>query len=302
MSYTFIKTNRYPYLSPLRYPGGKAILYPLLRDLVKLNCPVGGVYCEPYAGGAGGAMELLFNDDVEEVHLNDKDYHIYCFWDTVLNESGWLTDQVASCDIDMTEWYRQRDVYCNPSAYSRRQIGFSTFFLNRCNRGGILPKAGPIGGFGQKGTYKINARFNRDSLIERLLSVAAQRERINFANLDAVEFMEQQFRHVRSKRLLMYIDPPYYVQGEGLYLNHYKHDDHVTIARLLESRRHRNWILSYDNAPAIRNLYSDLSMLTFDLRYTVQTVALAKEVMVFGDCVEVPPEVRALILRPHNKN
>jgi putative adenine-specific DNA methyltransferase len=39
--------------------------------------------------------------------------------------------------------------------------------MNRTNRSGIL-KAGVIGGKNQNGTYKIDARFNKNSIIERI--------------------------------------------------------------------------------------------------------------------------------------
>ena len=48
-------------ISPLRYPGGKTKLYSFVKELIKVNqCKT---YIEPYAGGAGVALKLLFNND-----------------------------------------------------------------------------------------------------------------------------------------------------------------------------------------------------------------------------------------------
>lgn len=290
--YRFTKTNRYPYFSPLRYPGGKAILYPLLRDLVKMNLGKSAVYSEPYGGGAGAALELLFNGIVEEIKLNDRDVHIYAFWETVLNDTDWLIDRIDRTHVTLTEWKRQRIVFDNYRCHALRDVAFSTFFLNRCNRGGILPKAGPIGGFEQKGNYLINARFNKDGLISRILSIAEKRDQISFENLDAMEFISNRLRDYRNSRILLYIDPPYYLQGEGLYFNHYTSSDHKAIATFLKSKRHRNWVLSYDNEEPILKLYKGMSTLYFDLQYSLQNVSVAKEIMVFSDSLNVPVEVR----------
>ena len=68
------------YKTPLRYPGGKQRLAPFIRELLTANNLLGTEYAEPYAGGAGIAMELLINGEVSRIHLNDKDYAVYCFW------------------------------------------------------------------------------------------------------------------------------------------------------------------------------------------------------------------------------
>lgn len=254
------------------------------------------MYCEPYAGGAGGALELLFNDDVEQVKLNDKDYHIFAFWNVLLNDSEWLIDRIIDVNVNIEEWHRQRAIFDRYKSHSKREVAFATFFLNRCNRGGILLKAGPIGGFEQNGNYLIDARFNKDRLVERIKMIAERRDQISFGCEDAIPFIQTCFSSFRNSRLLMYIDPPYYVQGSSLYLNYYDHDAHKEIALLLRSRRHRNWVLSYDNVIPIVEFYKGIRMLHFDLQYSLQNVTLAKEIMVFSDSLEAPVAVSNLFM------
>ena len=55
--------------SPLRYPGGKQILARVLAHLIQINGREGGIYAEPYAGGAGAALSLLFGEHVERLML-----------------------------------------------------------------------------------------------------------------------------------------------------------------------------------------------------------------------------------------
>ena len=49
--------------SPLRYPGGKARIFPFVSNLIYENNLIGCSYAEPYAGGAGLALRLLFEEN-----------------------------------------------------------------------------------------------------------------------------------------------------------------------------------------------------------------------------------------------
>ena len=73
--------------SPLRYPGGKAKLYNLVKKVLIKNDLLGGTYVEPFAGGAGLAIKLLMENDVKRIVLNDLDPAIFCFWKVILNQT-----------------------------------------------------------------------------------------------------------------------------------------------------------------------------------------------------------------------
>ena len=151
--------------SPLRYPGGKVKLYTFMSNLINENTDNPPVYVEPFAGGAGLALELLFNGVVNRVKINDFDPAIYSFWYSITTEETFhlFVDYLDKVEVNIEEWYHQKDIYLNQSNHSQLELGFATFFLNRCNRSGIL-KAGPIGGKKQDGKYKIDCRFNKDKL------------------------------------------------------------------------------------------------------------------------------------------
>ena len=53
--------RRLNHFTPLRYPGGKAKLAPFVKSLLAENALDDGVYIEPFAGGAGIAMQLLLH-------------------------------------------------------------------------------------------------------------------------------------------------------------------------------------------------------------------------------------------------
>ncbi len=142
------------FISPLRYPGGKANLFNLLKGIIELNNLRGCIYFEPYAGGAGAALNLLYNNVVSEIHINDLDKRVFAFWKAVLQETERFVDLVFSVPLSIEEWLKQRAICMRADEYDLFDIGFATFYINRCNRSGVLINAGPIGGYQQAGKWK----------------------------------------------------------------------------------------------------------------------------------------------------
>jgi DNA adenine methylase len=273
--------------SPLRYPGGKGRLTRFVIDLIETNGLVGGHYAEPYAGGAGIAISLLYLEYASRIHLNDVDPAVYSFWKSVLDHTEALNKLVKETPLTLEERLRQKAVYRDPDA-GTLALGFATFYLNRTNRSGII-HGGVIGGAKQEGAYKIDARFNRTELARRIEKVASYAPRITLQNKDAAEFIAVDLRFLPQKSLI-YLDPPYYANGHRLYRNTYKHPDHAKIAQIAEAISHP-WIASYDNAPEICELYSKFRQQTFGLGYSANTRYEGTEVMIFGEGVAIPGAV-----------
>lgn len=274
------------FLSPLRYPGGKAKLAPYIQKLINSNNLYDGVYVEPYAGGASVALSLLFGEFVDRVIINDKDRSIYSFWYSVINETDNLCRLISDTSVNVDEWYRQKQVQDNKDKEDLLALGFSTFFLNRTNRSGIL-KAGVIGGLNQQGNYKIDARFKKQDLIKRILQIAEYSERIGLYNEDAVIFLKQMKVSLPAKSLL-YLDPPYYVKGRGLYLNYYKDSDHQLIVDTLMAFNDFKWVVTYDNVPYIEALYKNFRKSTFELNYSASNSGKGTELMIYSDNLIIP--------------
>jgi DNA adenine methylase len=270
--------------SPLRYPGGKGRLAQFVADLVDANRLGGSHYIEPFAGGAGAAITLLSLEYVSHIHINDLNRSIHAFWHAVLNDSEELCARIRDTRVTMAEWRRQRALQDNSNA-TLIDLAFSTFFLNRTNRSGII-RGGVIGGQAQDGEWKLNARFNRDDLILRIEKIARLRHRITLYRHDAAKFISRVLPGL-PRRALVYLDPPYYVRGKGLYEDHYNHDDHVEIESLVKSIK-QHWIVSYDDTSTIRSLYSDFRQKTFDLHYTAQSRYRGSEVMIFDNDLLIP--------------
>lgn len=273
--------------SPLRYPGGKAAILNMVSKIITDNGLEDGDYAEPYAGGAGLALSLLFNDMVSTIHLNDLDRSIWCFWDAVLNHTDQFIDKIRSTDVNMDEWYKQRHIQQNKSDYPDFDLAFSSFFLNRTNRSGIILKAGVIGGLNQEGKYKLDCRYNKDNLIERIQRISQYKHRIKLYNLDAVEFIKTLDASLPSNSLFC-IDPPYFVKGATLYTNFYNPEDHKELADLIMGLKH-SWILTYDDAEQIQRLYQTHPQYKFNLNYFAAKKRKGTELLITSKDIEICP-------------
>jgi len=275
--------------SPLRYPGGKAVLSEFLATVIEVNGIRDCVYAEPYAGGAGAAINLLLAGKVERIILNDADRNIWAFWKAILDNTDEFLARIEVTPITVAEWMRQREIYETPRHRTTLERGFAAFFLNRCNRSGILTNGGVIGGLNQDGKWKIDARFNRVELKHRIERIAAFRDKIQVANLDAIEFLQ---RHVLSgedrSRFFVYLDPPYFVKGSRLYLNYYEPGDHTILARILKRIQRVKWLVTYDNVEEIRALYEWCNIVDFHLRYSAHSSRQGSELVICDKTLVLP--------------
>jgi len=285
------RVSKRPLISPLRYPGGKAALYPRLREIIRSNGFAGCTYVEPYAGGAGAALSLLVTGQVERIEINDLDPAIAAFWSTVVHEPDFLAHQIRKAKLNVREWQKQKAIYREADASNPTTLGFATFYLNRTNRSGVL-NGGPIGGLDQTGNYKIDARFNREGLTERIRIISLYAEKIQVTSRDGLEIIRDA---CRRRNTFVYADPPYFEKAGSLYLNAFRPSDHEALAKLLNQRAQKTWVLTYDNVPQVGELYPDRARHTFGLHYSAHRVLRATEVMVVSDSLNVKAEDEYLL-------
>lgn len=275
------------FFTPLRYPGGKSKLAYYVIALLEENNLIGGHYIEPFAGGAGVALQLLLKGQVASIHINDFDPAVYAFWKACTEQPDALCQLIQDTPVTMQEWHKQREIMLNPNkSTSLLEQGFATFFINRTNRSGILT-AGVIGGKAQAGKWKLTERFNKTSLIKRIRKIANFADSIEVTQLDAAELLNKLTTNLPEKSLI-YLDPPYYLKGQELYRNFYEHNDHVNIANKMRKIKNLHWIVSYDNNIEIANIYKDYRQKVFDLQYTAQQKRMGSEIMIFGDSIKIP--------------
>lgn len=266
------------YNSPLRYPGGKTKLVAYVLETLEINDLIGGTYVEPFAGGAGIAWYLLLNEKVKYIFINDINPSVYSFWHSVLYSTSELKQLIIDTPVTIDEWFKQKQVQECPDS-SVLDLGFSTFFLNRTNRSGII-KGGVMGGKNQDGKYKLDCRYNKEKLIQQIESIAKLRDRVTLTKKDARDFLVHDIKNIENKCLIN-IDPPYYVKGKGLYQNFFEHNDHYELSNVIRTLN-RPWIVTYDNTPEINEIYNDLEPLPFNLTYTAQVKRKGSEVIIYS--------------------
>lgn len=283
------------YDSPLRYPGGKVSLAPFLAKTIALNGLSGCAYFEPYAGGAGAALRLLREGVVSELRLNDLDPCITAFWQAALNQPQRFADAILSVPLSITEWRRQQDICLRADRRIPFELGFAAFYLNRCNRSGVLLGAAPVGGYTQAGKWKIDARFNRENLAKRIFSISRYRKQIHITNMDAIAFLVKHLPRGRErKRVFAYLDPPYHSNGDRLYLNFYKEQDHKNLACYIQRQGTLKWVMSYDDTPFVRKIYSTYVISHFSLQYSLQRKQQARELVIAPSHVRLPASVASI--------
>lgn len=271
--------------TPLRYPGGKSKLGPFLAEVFKTNKLIDGTYGEPYAGGAGAGLYLLFRGYASRFLLNDIDRAVVSFWRAVLNDNERFARRIERVPLSVQEWDRQKETY--GTARQSFELGFAFFYLNRTNRSGIM-NAGPIGGRDQSGDWSIDARFAREDLARRVRALAPFRRAISVTRLDALDFLASTTRDGAVQRTLIYLDPPYFHKGCQLYTNYYSVADHSTIATRLRGAA-VPWLMTYDDCPEIRKLYRRLRIYESEVSYSARAVTRGREIVVLSPGLKLPP-------------
>lgn len=277
-----------PSLSPLRYPGGKASFTDFFARLLSVNQLAGGLYAEPFAGGAGAAIGLLVGGHVDRIAINDADPRVFAFWKSALENTKRFISLIETTPLTIDEWERQRAIYLNPKGKSLLRLGFAAFYLNRCNRSGIMVNGGPIGGKLQTGNWKLDARFDRARLVERISRVADYRDRIEVSCEDAKDFIDRVPAIAGREPAFVYLDPPYYVKGSRLYMNHFTHADHAGLAAHVRDCAKFSWIMTYDDVPEIRQLYSWAKCQDFGLMYSAYEKRKGGEVLISPSGLKLP--------------
>ncbi|MEU8194405.1 DNA adenine methylase [Microbispora amethystogenes] len=265
---------RHSVISPLRYPGAKRQLVPVIEELIAANIPPPRLLVEPFCGGATTTLRLLGSGAVEHGILADVDPLVASFWRTASFDAKWLVDAMYELDITVEAW----DKWRASSPTARRDRALKCLFLNRTTFSGILHgRAGPIGGRAQASPYKIDCRFGREGLARRINGVAdlaATGRLLDVWQCDwrtALARVSKSFGNLDEAEIMFYLDPPYVEKAPWLYEWSFESAEHTKLAATLRSGLSYRWLLSYDDTPTVRALYggdSSYTTLHVSYRYT----------------------------------
>lgn len=238
-------------LSPLRYPGAKRQLTPVIESIIRANVPPPRLLVEPFCGGATTSLRLVGSGAVEHVILADKDPLVASFWYTAAFDTTWLINRMKEEEVTVARWDWWRAY--EPS--SRRDQALKCLFLNRTTFSGILHgRAGPIGGRSQTSDYKIDCRFGKNGLERRIRAIGNLADTGRIIDVwwgewrTTLERITQEYQHLDSSEIAVYLDPPYVEKAPYLYEWSFADQGHKDLAEALRGCDDFRWLLSSGSA------------------------------------------------------
>ena len=265
-------------LSPLRYPGSKADLVPVIAQILATQNFAGRPLIEPYAGSASVSLGLVESGVVPTAVIGEQDPLLYSFWQSVFHNTDELLERFIDLPITLETWRRLRPLLQvkDPALIKDQvELGLAGLFFNRANFSGIL-NGGPIGGMHQQSEYKIDCRTNKDEIISRVLAISTLHNKIEVFFGDAISLINSRKNRTRD---VLYIDPPYYVQGESLYRYYYRLKDHKCLAEALTATKAK-WLVSYDDHHVIEFLYENYNIRRHAFRYSARKPKKHNELLI----------------------
>lgn len=253
-----LNRNTVSIMSPLRYPGSKRRLAHYIKRAIELNGLRPSLFVEPFAGGASVALQLLKDEVVESIGLADLDPLVAAFWQVTFYDTDWLVNQVLTIDVTIDKWREFKySTHAGP-----RDKALACLFLNRTSFSGILaPSAGPIGGTKQTSEYRLDCRFPRETIVKRILDIASLADRVKFVwncswRDTILEIEQMQSSAAPPSSVFFYFDPPFFEKAERLYTFYFSDSDHECLRDVI-SELEDCWVLSYDVADKLKELYAD---------------------------------------------
>lgn len=180
----------------LKWPGGKAWIAPLLKQIVEMEMSHEGTYFEPFFGGGAVFFALCPKRAV----LSDVNTRLIEFYQTVQREADTVIQKVWRFSNSKECYYRVRGM--RPRSESGRAAQF--LFLNRTCWGGVfrLNRAG-----------EFNVPFgNSGRVICRQQSIVDARVALTGVSLRCSDFQETINKAERGD--VVYADPPYTTLGQ----------------------------------------------------------------------------------------
>lgn len=267
--------------SILRYPGGKRKSILTFAEYLFSNNSNIDILVEPFAGSASFSIALLEHGLVKKIALSDLDELIASMWKVIFSDDAQkLANKIRKAKIDINTWKKVKK--SNPKNLINK--AFKCIYLNRTSFSGILRnEVGPMGGHQQAGLYKIDCRFNKDRIADRICELSKLQDKVLFVEAQCYKTTIMQITEIANQsnanlNIFWYFDPPYYYKANKLYRHFFNHCDHLEFQNiLLESSFKWKWLLSYDYAQEIADLYSDNSKCMYlNTMYTAAAKGSAK--------------------------
>ena len=240
--------------SPLRYPGGKSRAVERIAGLI----PSFTEFREPFVGGGSVFIYLKQKFPDKKFWINDKYAELAIFWKILRSDSTKLIEQIWNWKRKFSEG-KELFYFLRGKIKDFDEIETATafFVFNRITFSGTTE----AGGFSVQAFEK---RFT-DSSIERLGTMPDVLADVKITNFDYEKVILE-----KGENVFLFLDPPYFsATNSALYGkngNLHKTFDHTRFAETLKKCPHR-WLLTYDDSPFVRELFSFANIETWSLMY-----------------------------------
>lgn len=246
--------------SPLRYPGGKARAVNIILSLIDAETKV---LASPFMGG--GSIEIAAAHLGIQVYGYDLFEPLVVFWRELLKDAHRLADKAEEYyPLPKSQFYKlQKTVIVDP--LERAAVFYA---LNRSSFSGVTLSGG---------MSPDHPRFTKSSL-NYLRNFKCPNLQVSYG-----DFTETINKHSSD---LLYLDPPYWISSNlyGKKGNTHKDFDHEKLNQLLKKRN--KWILSYNNCPEIKSLYSDFYCFEPKWKYGMSNDKESRELLIVSSDIE----------------
>lgn len=246
--------------SPLRYPGGKSRAAKLLATLT----PEFDEYREPFLGG--GSLFIYLKQKFPNRRFWGNDLHVplFKFWKLCEQDSDSVIEKISEWRGKFQDGKElHKFLVRNITRFNDLETAAAFFVLNRITFSGTSES----GGYSEQA---FRGRFTESS-IRRLKSFGNLIKGTIITNDDFQKVVEQ-----GGKKVFLFLDPPYYSAAKsalyGKNGNLHKGFDHERFAETMRKCAH-NWLITYDDSPYIRELFSFANVFSWDLMYGMRNVA-----------------------------
>jgi DNA adenine methylase len=261
------------------YPGGKSRLRAEIIDRLELGAGV--EYREPFFGGANVGLSLL--PRLGSMWINDRDPALVSLWLSVLHYPSELRDRIIDFRPSPEAFHRFRDDLISLAKIPHRterliEVGFRKLATHGMSFSCLGVKSTP--------RPQIEGKWNPSYICRRLESLHLQFSTVN-VRCTCMDFSE--LIRDETKEACLYLDPPYFGQGNRCYLYGFTLADHRRLALLLRHTPHQ-WVLSYDDCLPIRELYSWARIETVGVKYTLENKLAGRPARSLCELLIRPPK------------
>lgn len=276
------------HISPLRYPGGKSRIWEHLAAQYT-QAPLGEldaeIWFEPFAGGLGAGLKMLQESIIGELWFCEANRGLGALWGELVANPTALIDTVSSLPERMSlDVYQEAlAVLAAPDSYPQLQVAVAALVVNRCSRSGMVtPTTGPIGGKQQDGKYRVGDRWNLPRTISTLEKLAPLTRYMRFVGPDGISALAGLPNSGFAEEVFVFADPPYVGAGQRLYQHGLDESGHRALADALHDLDETHWVLAYDEAPLVRELYEGLHIQEYTLHHTANRSKSGAELLIYG--------------------